>query len=189
MLAIFAYFILDEKIPFLRWVAIFCGIMGVLIIVEPSDGASYLPVVVLLLGCCSAALSDVVVRKLSLVYSSKSIVYCYFGFSLMLLAPLLGVLAFYSDKTSIFIPKQSEVLILFLIGIIGTLSQLSLTKAYQLCAASVVAPIMYFSIVWSTFAGWFVWNETITFRGFFGTLFIVMDGLLAFKSLKGKPLA
>ena len=175
MLAIFAFILLKEKIPLIRWIAIFLGFLGVIIIVEPTHTGGYLPIIILLIGSASGALSDICVRKLSLFYTSSTIVLFFFGFSALIIFPILPFVWV--------TPSVKEGILLGGIGIVGALTQLMLTKAFQLSPASVIAPFAYLSIVWASALGWILWDEKITYRSLLGILFIIADGVFAIISV------
>jgi drug/metabolite transporter (DMT)-like permease len=176
MLAVLAAIILKERVSALRWLAILLGFSGVLIIVEPHETAGYLPIVLLILGCLSAALSDIAVRKLSSSYSSAVIVFIFFTICSILLLPVVP----FFWRT----PNFIELILLISIALCGLGSQLCLTKAIQTTSASSVAPFAYTSLLWTTVFGYLFWNELPTLKESAGILLIVADGILAYITIR-----
>jgi len=178
MLALFASLILGERLPLLRCVAIVAGFIGVVVIADPHGPVQLVPLMVLLFGCASAALSDIVVKKLSLKYSSNAIVLSFFAIASIVLAPFALV--------TWTVPTLTQWVLLFAVAILGLSTQLCLTRAFVLAPASIVAPFSYTSIVWSMFFGAMFFEEIPTTRETLGILFILLDGVLAYLSIFGK---
>jgi drug/metabolite transporter (DMT)-like permease len=178
MLALFAALILGERIPLLRCVAIVAGFIGVIVIADPRGTVKLIPLLVLLIGCASAALSDIVVKKIALKYNSNAIVLSFFAIASLLLTPF----ALWAWSS----PSFMQWLLLFTVALLGLASQLCLTRAFALAPASIVAPFSYTSIVWSTLFGVMFFNELPTARETIGILFILVDGFLTYLSIFGR---
>ena len=81
----------------------------------------------------------------------------------------------------------SNLLFLFLIGIITVLGFLSVFQAYRIGSPPSVAPFEYIIIVWGLIISWFFWGETLSISGYVGLLFIVFGGLYTYvREIKNK---
>ncbi len=178
ILAVLSLIFLRESIPALRWLAIGLGFIGVLLIAHPQTSASHFATCVLMLGCLSAASSDIFVKTLSSKQSSSSIVFNFFTLGSLTLAPFL----LFVWRT----PTLIGVVLLVCIGLVGVLSQLALTKAFSYIPASLVAPVSYTSLIWATSFGFMFWHEFPSSIEILGSLCIIADGFLAYFSARLK---
>jgi drug/metabolite transporter (DMT)-like permease len=185
MLALLAAIFLNERIPLLRYVAIAAGFAGVVIATNPFNQAKFdnidkiLPIFFLLLGCLSAALSDIFVKKLSLKYDSQTIVLAYCFFASLIIAPF-SILTWEP-------PSLWCWLLIVVVAMLGVLFQLFLTNALAIIPASLVACLSYTSIIWSLLFGLIIFAEIPTTRELVGILFIMVDAFLAFTGNYFKP--
>jgi S-adenosylmethionine uptake transporter len=177
LFTIFAFLLLGEKIPPLRWLAIALGFIGVVIAAEPtSGGASLVAVGILVAGCICAALSDIVVKRLVSRFESRIIVFFF---------AMYGTLFFMPFAMAQWVwPSVTGWLVLLSIGLCGVLSQLCLTSALNLAPASALAPFSYTALAWSIAFDFLFWHRLPNTHEFVGVLFILADGILAVRSRK-----
>jgi drug/metabolite transporter (DMT)-like permease len=74
-------------------------------------------------------------------------------------------------------PTPLELAGLFVVGMIGGLSQLLMTYAYRHAPASTLAPFGYVSILWSTALGFLIWSELPGPRMLIGSAIVIASGL------------
>jgi len=183
ILALMAWMVLKERINPIRWLAIMSGAAGVLILVQPqleSNGAGLLPIAVLILGCFFTASTHVMTKQLKGRASSMSIVFNYMWIGTAITAPL----AVANWQT----PTQEQLIMLIALGSSGAIAQLFMTKALELSEASLLSPLFYLSVGWQTAIAWQFFGESMTGREVISMLLLVLDGLLAFWSLKERRL-
>lgn len=153
--------------------AVAIGIVGVYWVVKPSDG---LFDGISALGFATsvlAAAAFVSVRKLS---STESPVVIVFYFSIF--SALVAAIPMYWAWQSV---DNLSLLKLIIIGIVATLSQIAMSRAYSLAPASTIGPIAFSSIVFGGIAAWFLWGETPDSLSLLGTLLIFIACLLTLK--------
>jgi len=121
-------------------------------ILRPGDALNWVALIGLL-GGFLAAFAKVTVRRLSRTEPTYRIVF-YFAFiaTLVSAVPLL-----WNWQT----PSSQSLLLLILMGICGTLGQLFLTRAYGIAQTARIAPFIYFSVVYGSLYGFFIWEETL----------------------------
>ena len=66
------------------------------------------------------------------------------------------------------------------IGFIGVFGFLLLFQAYRIGSPPSIAPFEYIILILALFISWFLWNETLTTKGFFGLSLIVFAGIYTF---------
>lgn len=171
-------------IPALRWLPIFIGLAGVLLILQPgSDGLSFWH----LIGFGSAislAGSMVTTRFLTLTEPSNRIIFYYFSISTLTALPL----AIWNWQ-----PIPSEALLpLLIIGLSIWLVMWLYTQAYRYAKASVISPLNYLGVVFTGFWGWVFWQQVPDNLAIIGTALVVAGGILAMflgKETSGKETA
>ena len=62
-------------------------------------------------------------------------------------------------------------------SITGVIGFFSLFGAYRIGSPSTIAPYEYSLIFWSILLGYFIWNEYLSLKGFFGLLLILLASL------------
>ena len=173
-----AFFWLAEKIDKTVLIAIVVGFLGVYFILRPEQGDINSAVLVALLGAMLGAFAKVIVRKLSSTEGARIIVF-YSGFFGSFIA-LIPALYYWQNMTV-------EVLLwLLLLAVTSTIAQLSLSKAYRLSKAAVLAPFTYSSVFYAVLFGWLFWAESINYQTLIGITLIFCAGLIAYKANSAK---
>ena len=168
--SLFAFMILGEQLNKNRKVSIIVGFVGVCCLFHPSSAIASLAGLIGLLAGLSAGIAQISIKKLSITESGLLIVVLFAFFSsIFSLVPMLFEFV---------IPDTENWLILIAIGCLGNLSQLTLTRAYQLAPASQVAPIGYSALVFAGLIGFWLWDETPDLWMLVGTVFVVIAGTL-----------
>lgn len=80
------------------------------------------------------------------------------------------------------VPTIEESIILIFVGLILTLSQLLLTKAYRYAPASVLAPFSYLTVLWSYGLDIAIWGHVPDFWSLVGGAIVVAAGIGIIKS-------
>lgn len=159
------------RIPALRWLPIFIGLAGVLLILKPgSDGLSFWHLV----GFGSAislAGSMVTTRFLTQTEPNNRIIFYYFAISTVTAAPL-ALLNWQPVPADAWLP-------LLLIGLSIWLVMWLYTQAYRYAKASVISPLNYLGVVFTGFWGWVFWDQIPDNLAVIGTLLVFTGGLLA----------
>ena len=143
--SIIAWLFLGEVMRLRRWIAIFIGLAGVLVVLRPTvDGFNVYSLLVLL-SAVSWGASIAMAKHLSKRDSATTIV-GWMSISLTLLS--LGPALIYWRM-----PDGFELAILAVIGILATCGHLLLTKSVQMADTAVVMSIDFSRIIWAALIG------------------------------------
>jgi drug/metabolite transporter (DMT)-like permease len=152
--ALFAPIFLSEKIGAWRISAIISGLIGIILITNPFDGALTIGVYLALGSGVNGAVLSIILRKLgntdepvSVAIWHNSIGAIVFGISLLLVTPELPIFNF------------NLIFVLITIGVAGSFLQLTFTYAFKFGEAVVLAPIRYLSVPGAIAAGFIIWSE------------------------------
>ena len=117
------------------------------------------------------------IRKMSDTEPTARIVF-YFAF----FGALISSVPMMTNET--YSPNNHEWLLLIGLGLVGTVGQFFLTKAYHMAPASQVGPFTYSSLLWASLAGWLFWDEWPASNVFMGAALIITAGLVILYSKK-----
>ena len=160
---------LGESIRRKNLAAIIIGFIGVIFILRPGTD-NFEPIA--LIGLAAAAFAGsakVCIRKMGGTENSVTIVF-YFGLfsSVLSLIPLLW---------SWEVPLSHHWPFILLMGLMGTLGQLALTRAYRIANPGQIGPYVYSSVVYGAALGWFIWGEALLISTLLGSGLIIAAGL------------
>ncbi|MDD5373845.1 MAG: DMT family transporter [Sulfurimonas sp.] len=186
--ALFAWLFLNEKLAFSSWLAVFVGFIGILFITQPSGiGFSKYDLLGIFSGI-GAALAYTSVRELRNYYDTRMIV---LSFTLVgTIGPvILFVLSkyFYISELDFMLGEfvmPSGIVWIYVIGlgILGTLSQYYMTKAYGETKAAIVGAVSYSTIVFSILVGVSLGDSLPNFITTCGIILIVGAGMMVAKA-------
>ena len=74
--------------------------------------------------------------------------------------------------------QEGDGILLWVLGLSGTLGQLMLTAAFRRAAVAVLAPFEYMAMFWAVLYGWWFWGDFPGARLWLGTSVIVGSGLV-----------
>ena len=168
--ALFAPIFLSEKIGAWRISAIISGLIGIILITNPFDGALTIGVYLALGSGVNGAILSIILRKLgntdepvSVAIWHNSIGAIVFGISLLLVTPELPIFNF------------NLLFVLITIGVAGSFLQLTFTYAFKFGEAVVLAPIRYLSVPGAIVAGLIIWSEVPSNLEILGSCITVMS--------------
>ncbi|RQH05199.1 DMT family transporter [Bradyrhizobium sp. RP6] len=161
---------LGETVPLHRWAAVIIGFAGVLLVVHPDVSGISLGAVLSLAGALTAALAMIFIRRMADTESSTATA---FYFTLAGVVVGAATLPFANVW-----PELADIPTLIAIGLVGGIGQILVTMAYQLGAASMVAPFGYVSLVFSLGIGFIIWGELPTMIELFGIFVITISGFV-----------
>lgn len=182
--AIFAWFFLSEKLSISSWIAVFIGFGGIVLIAQPS-GITFSKYDLLgIFSGVGAALAYTSVRELRNYYDTRMIV---LSFTLIgTIGPmLLFVLShyFYIDELDFMMGEfimPTGIVWLYVIGlgVLGTLSQYYMTKAYGETKAGIIGAVSYSNIVFAILLGVMLGDALPSFLTASGIALVVMAGIM-----------
>lgn len=162
--------ILREATGIHRWGAVLLGFAGVLIMVRPDSG--HFPIEGVAVAIAAALLTatvSLILRELGRTEQPAVIV---FWFTLLSMAPLSVALPFYGQA------HDAEIWgLLILIGLVGGAAQILLTAALRFGPVSVVLPMDYSAIIWTTLLGAFIGEGWPMATTWIGATLIIASGL------------
>jgi len=159
---------LREKVGFRRWVGVLVGFAGVLVLAKPEAGLD--PIVLLLLGS-TLCFSLVVVlrRRLSMTDDSAVIVF-YFSIIVVVCASLF--LPWYWRQ-----PDLGQWVLLLVMGSFAVGAQFFMMQAIKHAPVSVIAPLLYFSLVFAVSIDVLYWGIAPDQKTMIGASIIIAAGL------------
>jgi drug/metabolite transporter (DMT)-like permease len=161
---------LGEALRKHTFIALAIGFFGVVLVLDPAGEFNGIALVGLL-GGALASLAIVSLRRLGRSEPSVRVVF-YFA----LLSTLISILPmFWYWQT----PNLHQWGLLALVGILGTLGQLFLTRGYAIANAAAASPFTYSSVLFGALYGYLFWDETLSLQFIVGALLIAMAGILA----------
>jgi drug/metabolite transporter (DMT)-like permease len=161
--------VLGERVGPRRWIAIGIGLVGVLIIVRPGATTFQPAAVFPLLSSISWACAIVITRKMSGAD----------GMVTTLAYSALGPFLITSIALPWFwvTPSLREIAFGLVYGTVATAAQWLVVMAYRYAGASVLAPLTYSQLVWSTALGFIVFAAIPDAQTFLGAGVIIVSGL------------
>lgn len=182
--AIFAWMFLQEKLSLKAWGAIGLGFVGIVFITQPSGvGFSKYDLLGIFSGV-GAALAYTSIRELKNYYDTRAIVLSFMGVGtigpmvLFLISAYLNIpeLDFMLGE---FVMPQGIVWVYVLsMGVLATISQLLMTKAYGYTKAGIVGTVSYSNIIFSICVGMLLGDAMPSMSTMIGICLIVVAGVI-----------
>lgn len=160
---------LKEQIGLRRYLAVFVGFIGVLIIVRPGTESFSLPALMALGAGLSLAFFNILTR--SVATEAPPLVALFY-------AGITGSVIGAVFAQAVWVPVSSaDYGLLALIGFLGTSGHGLLILSFRYGEASFVAPFMYFEIVTATVFGYLIFGDFPALLVWVGVAIIVLSGL------------
>lgn len=168
--AIFAIFMLKEKVKPVQWLFFLMSFVGVIALKGFDKNVSIIGFVFAIAAAATSGLVYNIIRKIG-DREHPVVIVNYF----MCIATVVGgVLAVFNWKT----PHGIDILLLSSLGVLGYVGQLFMTKAFQIGETNIIAPIKYIEVVFSIVAGVGFLGEEYTLLSIVGMLLIITGVLL-----------
>lgn len=165
-----AVFFLKERVNLARWIAIFVGLAGVLVVLRPEGGGFLTLGGLAILGSAVCyAISAVAARILARTDSTRQMM-----FWLMLLMSIGATLLAAPEWVSI---DPAHILLLCGLAVSGFFGQLAITEAFSHGEGSVVAPFEYSALAWGVAIDWMLWQTLPDSYTLIGAAIIIGSGL------------
>ncbi|HHD79450.1 MAG TPA: DMT family transporter [Epsilonproteobacteria bacterium] len=183
--AIFAYIFLKEKLHPSALIAIVLGFIGIVLVAQPEGGSFDKYDILGIFSGIGAALAYTSIRELRKYYDTRAIVMSFMGVGtvapllLMLITPYVNVSEDFDWMFAEFVlPQGIEWGYVTAVGIFATMSQLLMTKAYELTKAGIVGTISYSNIVFAVIIGMMLGDPIPDFWTVLGIILVILSGLL-----------
>jgi drug/metabolite transporter (DMT)-like permease len=185
--AVFAWLFLGEKLSKKGWIAVFIGFVGIVFIAKPSGlGFSKYDLLGLFSGI-GAALAYTSIRELKKFYETRAIAMSFMAVGtigpivLFSIAPYVETKEFDFMFAKFIMPQGIEWFYLISMGIIATISQLLMTKAYSATKAGIIGAISYTNILFATIVGVMLGDDLPDIFTTIGIVLIVVAGVMVAK--------
>lgn len=164
-----AALLLREKVHAGRWLVTGLGFGGVLLMTAPGASAFQPMALIALLGALFMAGELIALRHITLTDSAATA---------LLLTNVVGL--FISGALALLVwrtPDAVECQLLFGIGAVTVTGQALFVYAARLGEASLLAPLLYSTLIYATLFGFFLFDESPSLRSVAGAALIVAAGL------------
>ena len=183
ILTILSVVILKEKVGWRRRIAVLCGFVGAMFIVQPSyqvfGAISLLPICTAFLFAVYLILTRQMASKdnpLTMQFAS--------GIGGVLTLGIVVTVATFAGWENISSPEVPEFgirwLLIFAIGALAAFGHLVVVMAFRLASASILAPFQYLEIVTGTIIGYWLFGDFPDALKWFGIAIIISSGIYLF---------
>jgi len=176
--AIFAVFLLKEKIKTIQWLFFAIAFFGVLILKGYDSQVSNIGLFLVLGASIFSGLVFILINKIG-KQDHPVVIVNYF----MAIATVVGGVLSINNWVA---PTGVEWFLLLGLGIFGFFGQLFMTKAFQIASTNQVAPIKYVEVIFTVLIGIFWFGEIYTLWSILG-IFLIITGLILNVLFKQKP--
>ena len=149
--ALLAILFLGERVGPRRWMGIGLAIVGGLIIIRPGFSEVGLGPWLILISAVVVSGSKLMAKVLSGTESAATIV----ALLTFLMVPILAVPALFVWQT----PTLYQLVLLAVIGLLGTVGHLLFVQAYKLADISLVEPAIFTRMIWAALIGLVLFSE------------------------------
>jgi len=183
--SIFAYIFLKEELPKIAYISLILGFIGIVLIAKPFGNEFNLYDILGIFSGIGAALAYTSIRELRKYYDTKMIVMSFMlvgtiaPLILMIISNFITVTQNWEWIFSPFImPQKIEWIYVTLVGIFATISQLLMTKAYEITKAGIVGTISYSNILFALIIGIILGDNLPTLWTTIGIILVIISGLM-----------
>ena len=170
---IFSIFFLSEKVGFFRWLAVFVGFIGIIVITEPGFSSLNIYYVYPIVFCLGLSYVAITIRQLS---TTEPVWLISLNFS-----AAITLVSIFTIPFGWIIPDIKDLILLSLIGVFGGVANLWLSQSYKFSEVSLVTPLKYLALVFAIIFGFFIWNEVPTFKTLIGSFLVIISSLIIFR--------
>ena len=166
--------ILREAVSWKRWVAIFVGFFGVIIILQPTSDAFKIAAIAPMGAAAFGAARDVVTRAISGSENSLSIL-----FTSMLMITIAGFLTYPLGWSAV---KLSHIWIFITSSLLVGLAQYLMIEAFRLGEVALISPFKYSSLLWATLISLVIWDDLPSKNVVLGAFILILSGIYLLKN-------
>lgn len=170
IVAVLALPMLHERLDLARWIAILCGFLGVLVIVQPFGQDFHPAMFIAIANAVLYALFNMITRMLAAVDTPEATQFLSALGATVGLAPF-ALLAWEAPHDAL------EWLVAGLLGVLGGLGHYLLALAHRYAPATVLAPFVYQQVVYMALFGYLVFGDVPGTPVLVGAAIVVGSGL------------
>ena len=160
-----AVLILGEIVRARRWSAVMIGFVGVLVIMRPGGMQFSFDMLIALAGAAFAAMSYIAIKYLSRTESPDAVV--------IYMSAIMTVMSFVPALLHWTWPDAMGWFWLVLTGLLATIAQVCMTRAYQAGEVSALIPINFIQLPVVVVCAWFTFGQTIDAATVIGAAIII----------------
>lgn len=162
--------VLREQVGWHRWIAIACGLIGVVVILNPDSRDMMTLAGLAALGSALCyAVAALMIQRLTRTDSTLSI-----GLSFMVIVATGTGIASFPNWVPLLTAHWPWILVL---GASGALGQYLIIYAFRCAPASVIAPFEYTALLWGVSLDWILWSTVPSSRMLSGAGVVIASGL------------
>lgn len=171
--------ILAEKPQGKQWLAMICGFVGVLFIVQPTgEQVDWPGALAALLGTFMFAALAIQTRRLSASESSELMVLTSASAFLVVTGCLMP-LVWHT-------PGMGDLLLMLFLGLVSVSAQYCIVTGFSYAPVYVVGPLEYTTLLWAIMFGWLLFGDLPTWIMLAGATLVVGSGLfVVFSARRG----
>tara|TARA_B100000676_G_scaffold276341_1_gene297197 strand:- start:14124 stop:15062 length:939 start_codon:yes stop_codon:yes gene_type:complete len=161
--------LLGEKVGIRRWTAVAVGLLGVVVITNPSTGIFQISALWALLSALAYGLAIIVTRVATKTEETIVTVFwlnAIYVITMPLFAPFEWI-----------VPSWNAIGLMAGCGLIVLVAQLTAVQACVLAPPQVLAPFDYTAMVWATLLGFAIWGDLPTWTVVIGGAILIASGL------------
>ncbi|SDR24667.1 Permease of the drug/metabolite transporter (DMT) superfamily [Pseudovibrio sp. Tun.PSC04-5.I4] len=162
---------LGERVRWQRWLAIFVGFVGVLLVIKPSPASFELTSMLAVIGMLGFAGRDLATRAAPPALSNMQL--GVYGFAVLI--PTGGAYALWNG--GFIMPDLASGTAIFIATFVGVGAYYSLTVAMRAGEVSVITPFRYSRLLFGLFLGAVIFGERPDMMTLVGSAVIVVSGV------------
>ena len=170
LVALFAAWLLGERLDTGRWIAVLVGFAGVLVIMRPGTQGFHPAILLAVINAVLYAMFNLLTRKLPASDPPAITNVLSAAGSVVLMAP-------FAIANWVTPPSAMHWLVILLAGFAGGLGHLCLAHAHRFAPASTLAPFLYQQILFMTLFGFLVFGDLPSSAVLSGAAIVVASGL------------
>jgi drug/metabolite transporter (DMT)-like permease len=170
LIALVSALVLNERIGARRWLAIFGGFVGVLLVVRPGGQGFHPAIGLSLLNAAIYALFNLLTRRMAATETPESMQWLSALGAVLAIAPF----AFWHWQWPVGLHTWAVV---GACGLAGGLGHLLVAHAHRHASAAVLGPFLYQQILYMAFWGWLVFAQVPDAFVVAGALVVAVSGL------------
>lgn len=163
--------LLGEKVGWRRWIGVFGGLTGAMVIIGPANGTFHWTVGLPLGAALCNALYQICTRKLRDDPPATTMFYT------GLAGTAAGTVLLPFNWVT---PDLTGTALMAVLGGLGLVSHLCLVRAYAVASAATIAPFGYTTLVWSALFAVILFGEVLSLSTLAGGAIIVVSGIYIF---------
>lgn len=161
-------FLLGERVGIYRWSAVIAGLIGVFLITDPLSEGLPAGVIYGVLAAISGASLSITLRRLGKKEHPLSVASLY-----NLSGGIFTVCVVIVIPSQFVLPSREDILLICLLGFIGSFLQISMTSAYRFTDATIIAIMRYLQVPGAILVGYLSFAEVPSAIQFVGTSIVV----------------